>query len=200
LSPLSAVFAALAVWATQGGCVTHRPPYDYAREPDPRKQEYVLGASDVVRVNVWKNAELSGEAIVRPDGTITLALIGDVKAAGRTAAELRTEISRRLAVYVKEEAATVTVQVAAINSYRFVVSGNVEHGGAFAANHFVTVSEAIALAGGPNRYASPELAVVIRPDPAGGARRIPIDYVAILEGKHPEHDLPLLAGDTVWIP
>ena len=74
-------------------------------------------------------------------------------AAGRTTAELRNEISQRLKTFIKDESATVTVAVSAINSYRFVVSGNVERPGAFSANHFVTVSEAIALTGGPDRFA-----------------------------------------------
>jgi polysaccharide export outer membrane protein len=64
----------------------------------------------------------------------------------------------------------------------------------------VTVSEAIALAGGPNRFADPDKIIIIRDDPVKGKKRIPIDYPAILKGTHPEQDLPLLAGDIVYIP
>jgi polysaccharide export outer membrane protein len=81
-----------------------------------------------------------------------------------------------------------------------VVSGNVEKGGAFAVNHYVTVSEAMAMAGGPNRFASPDEAVIIRLDPTKGTRRIPIDYPSILNGAHPEQDLPILSGDTLYVP
>ncbi len=182
------------------GCPTKRPYYNYSAEPDPRKQEFVLGPSDVLRITVWHNPDLSGEAIVRPDGTISMPLIGEVKAAGRTPGDLRNEIATRLAKFIKDDAATVTVAVATINSYRFVVSGNVERGGSFSSNHYLTVSEAVALAGGPNRYATPEETVIIRPDGQGGKRRIPIDYPAILKGKNPEMDLPILAGDTIYIP
>lgn len=182
------------------GCTTPRPYHDYASEPDPRKQEYVLGPSDVLRINVWHNPDLSSEAVVRPDGTISLPLIGDVRAAGRTSGQLRAEIAQRLSTFVKDESATVTVAVTAINSYRFVVSGNVEHAGSFGGSRYVTVSEAIALAGGPNRYASPEQTVIIRSDPAKGKRRIPVDYPGILSGKTPDHDLPVLPGDTVHVP
>jgi polysaccharide biosynthesis/export protein len=181
-------------------CTTPRPFYDYASEPDPRKQPFLLGPSDVLRVNVWHNPDLSGDAVVRPDGTISLALVGEVRAAGRPPEQVRDEISQRLRAFLKEEANNVTVSVSAVNSYRFVVSGNAERPGAFTANHFVTVSEAIALAGGPNRFADPEETVIIRIDPAKGRKRIPIDYVAILKGTHPEQDLPLLSGDTVYIP
>lgn len=186
--------------ALLGSCAYKLPPYDYAREPDPRKDEFRLGPSDVIRVTVWHNPDLSGDATVRPDGTISLPLIGDMRAAGRTTAEVRNEISQKLRAYIKDDAATVTVAVTTLNSYRFVVSGNVEHGGAFTANHYVTVSEAIAMSGGPNRFASPIETVIIRIDANGKARRIPIDYPGILDGHHPEHDLPLLPGDMVYVP
>jgi polysaccharide export outer membrane protein len=199
LTNLAIPVLTLAV-ALVGGCAYKLPPYDYAREPDPRKDEYRVGPSDLLHVTVWHNADLSGDAIVRPDGTISLPLIGDLRAAGRTTVELRAEIAQRLKAYIKDEAATVTVAVAAINSYRFVVSGNVERPGAFTANHYVTVSEAIALTGGPNRFSSPVETVIIRADASGRPRRIPIDYPSILDGKRPDHDLPLLPGDLVYVP
>jgi len=192
--------AMLSLAAALGGCAYKLPPYDYAREPDPRKDEFKVGPSDVLRVTVWRNPDLSGDAIVRPDGTISLPLIGDLKAAGRTPTEIRTDIANRLKAYIKDESATVTVAISVLNSYRFVVSGNVEHPGAFAANHFVTVSEAIAMTGGPNRFASPIETVIIRADASGKTKRIPIDYPSILDGKHPEHDLALLPGDLIYVP
>lgn len=193
---LAAVALASALGAN---CATVQPPYNYAQEPDPRKQEYVLGPSDTLRVNVWHNPDLSAEAIVRPDGTISLPLIGDIRAAGRSPGQVRAEIAQRLRAFIKEESAVVTVSVQAINSYRFVVSGSVERAGAYTANHYVTVSEAMALAGGPNRFARAEEAVIIRVDERG-RRRIPVDYPAILEGRRPDQDLPLLPGDTLYVP
>jgi polysaccharide export outer membrane protein len=181
-------------------CATPQPYFDYKNEPDPRKLEYVLGPSDVLRINVWHNPDLSGEAIVRPDGTISMPLVGDLRAAGRTPGQVRAELAQRLSTFVKDESAIVTLSVAAINSYRFVVSGNVEHAGAYTANHYVTVSEAMALAGGPNRFAVPEATVIMRPDATKGVRRIPIDYPAILNGTRPEQDLPLVPGDTIYVP
>lgn len=195
LSPI-----ALGLLGALSACSYVQPYYNYAAEPDPRKQEYVLGPSDVVRVNVWKNPELSGDAIVRPDGTISLPLVGDVPAAGRTPSQLRAEIAQKLTAFLKDDSATVTVSVAAINSYRFVVSGNVEHGGSFIANHYLTVTEALALAGGPNRFGSAEQTVIIRQNPGGAPKRIPVDYPAILEGKKPGQDLPVLAGDVIYVP
>jgi polysaccharide biosynthesis/export protein len=182
------------------GC-SHAPPrYDYASEPDPRKQEYVLGPSDLLHITVWHNPDLTGDALIRPDGTISLPLIGDVRAAGRTPEQLRAEIVQMLTTFIKDQSAAVTVTVSGVNSYRFVVLGNVEHGGAFSSNRYVTVSEAISLAGGPNRFANPEEAVIIRNDATKGRRRIPIDYSSILKGTHPEHDLALMTGDTIYVP
>lgn len=173
--------------------------YDYASEPDPRKHEFVLGPSDVLHVVVWKNIELSVDATVRPDGTITLPLVGDLRAAGRTASDLRADISQRLATYIKETY-PVTVAVAAVNSYRFTVSGSVEHGGAFSPNHYVSVAEAVALAGGPNRYGSPDDAVILRTGSDGRQKRIPINYTAIVNGTRPDMNLIILSGDIVYIP
>jgi len=197
---------AVFLWLISGlglcvGCATtHGPPFDYASEADPRKQEFVLGPSDVLRIGIWHNPDLSADATVRPDGAISLPLLGDLKAAGRTPSKLRDEIVQRLATFIKEESVTVTVAVVGINSYRFLVTGNVEHPGSFGSNRYVTVVEAIVLAGGPNRFANPEGTVIIRTDATRGTRRIPIDFPAILNGTHPEQDLPLLPGDTVYVP
>ena len=182
------------------GCATTHPPYDYASEPDPRKGDFVLGPSDVLKITVWRNPELSTDAVVRPDGTVSLPLVGDLQASGRTSIQLKEEIVKRLRAYLKDESAIVTVAVTAINSYRFVVSGNVERQGVFSSNHFVTVTEAIALAGGANKFADPAGTVVIRIDANGGVRRIPIDYPGVLSGMKPKENIPLIAGDTIYIP
>jgi polysaccharide export outer membrane protein len=187
-------------WPLLAGCQHQAKPYNYSIEPDPRKAEFVIGPSDVLHINVWKNPDLSGDTVVRPDGTITLPLVGDVRAAGRTPAEIRAEITQRLGTYIKDDSAVVTVALTAINSYRFTVSGNIERPGTFNASHYVTVSEAMALAGGPNRYADPEDIVVIRTDTQHGTRRIPIDYPAMLAGKRPEMNIALLPGDVVYVP
>jgi polysaccharide export outer membrane protein len=201
LADAAVVLVGLAVGlAAAGGCASAQSSFNYAAEPDPRKQEYVLGPSDVLKINVWRNAELSGDATVRPDGTISLPLVGDLRVTGRTPGQVQAELVQRMATFIKDESAIVTVAVSAINSYRFVVSGNVEHPGAYATNHYVTVVEALALAGGPNRFGSPESAVIIRLDAAKGVRRIPINYPAILSGERSEQNLPLLPGDTIYVP
>jgi polysaccharide export outer membrane protein len=167
--------------------------YADAARTDPRFLPYVIGVSDVVRATVWKDPNLSTDAAVRPDGTITLPLVGEIVAAGRTVVELQRDIAEHLSAFAKD--AVVTVAVIEVNSYRFTVAGNVERSGIFAPRYYVTVSEAIALAAGPNRYASTGSVVIVR-----GKRRIPIDYDAILSGKSPEQDIVVLAGDAIRVP
>jgi polysaccharide export outer membrane protein len=191
------VFAVAVV--TTSACGTNIN-YDYSKEIDPRKGEFVIGPADVLRVTVWKNHDLSGDHTVRPDGTITIPLLGDVKATGRTASALRTELGRRLAQYVKDEAAIVTVEVMEVNSYRVTVSGEVSQRGVFSSKHYMTVVEAIMLAGGFTRFAKTDSIVVVRCcNAAGKPRRIPIDYGAIAEGRT-EMNIVLLAGDEVYVP
>ncbi|HEY2743300.1 MAG TPA: polysaccharide biosynthesis/export family protein [Polyangia bacterium] len=172
--------------------------YDYSKEPDPRKEEFVLGVNDAIRINVWKNPELSGDARVRPDGTITMPLIGDIKAAGRTPSALKAEITKRLQSFVRDEGAIVSIAVTEVNSYRFTVAGQVEKPGLLTAKYYVTAAEAIAMAGGLNRFANPHRLVLVRSD-AHGARRIPLDYDRIASGEHPEENLPMLSGDTLFV-
>jgi polysaccharide export outer membrane protein len=165
---------------------------------DPRRLPYVIGVSDVVRISVWKDPSLSTDAIVRPDGTITAPLMGDLRAAGRTATELQQEANTRLAAFVKD--AVVTVSVVEVNSYQFTVSGAVEHPGLFSSKSYLTVSEALALAGGPTRYASTGDIVVVRTLKTGAKLRIPIDYDAILAGRAPQQDIAIVAGDAIRVP
>ncbi len=177
------------------------PDYDYSQEPDPREQEFVLGISDGVQIHVWDNPDLSTDTRIRPDGTITVPLIGDVTAAGKTPTELRGVIADRLSEYVKAESAEITVGVGEINSYRFIISGEVSEPGIHSADRYVTVAEAIAMAGGFTRFASRNDIVLQRRDrETDEVREIPIAYRAISSGEHPEMNLVLLPGDSLHIP
>jgi len=189
------MFVSLVLAATACGTVS----YDYSKELDPRKSEFVLGAADALKITVWKNPEMSSDARIRPDGTITMPLVGDLKAAGRTPGQLRADITERLRAFVKDETSTVTVAVTEVNSYRFTVSGNVERGGILSAKYYVTVAEALAMAGGLNKFAT-GFVTLIRSADTQPARRIPIDYRRITSGEHPEENLVLVSGDTLFVP
>ncbi len=195
--------AGLALAAFSAGCAPTYVynPANYAKEYDPRRHEYTIGVGDQIRINVlarWPTCRAT--ALVRADGVITMPLIGDVYVAGRTPTQVREELKKRLSEFVKDETAVITVAVTGINSYRFVVSGNVARAGIFASNYFVSVSEALALAGGPNQFASTDQILLIRMDSPGKFRHIPINYDDIASRKRPEQDLVLKAGDTVFVP
>ncbi len=191
-SRLSLVLLALVVHA---GCHS-TTAYDYAKEPDPRGKEFQLGPLDQLSIVVWKNKDLSAEVVVRPDGIVTLPLIGDVRAAGRTPSEVQKEITQRYTAFVRNEEIVVSVSVAQVNSYYFTVSGNVEKTGLYNPKSYVSAVEALAMAGGPNRFAGDAI-YILRGDPA---RRIPIDLVRATSGRYPEMNLTVLRGDLIVVP
>ncbi len=205
ISSVARALAYLGVLLSLGfvsSCVATYPPEDYLRAGNPRKEDFVIGVADILKIAVWKMPEVNTDAHVRPDGNITVPLIGEVRAAGRTTAQLRTDIQARLATFVKDEAtaSTVTVAVVEVNSYVVTVSGKVTRPGVFHLKSYVTVSEAIALAGGPTLYASPDDTVIIRTWKANVPKRIPIQYLRIQQGLAPAQDLVLYSGDTVSVP
>ena len=175
------------------GCSSSIPPYDYKSEPDPRKSEFAVGPLDQLSVQVWKNKDMSADVTVRPDGMITLPLIGDVRAAGRTPTELQKEIHRRLGEYVRGEDLVVAVGITAVNSYNFTVMGAVEHPGFYAPKQYVTIVEAIAMAGGQNRYAG-HVVNIVRGNPP---RKIPIDLRRATSSDHANENIVVLRGDLI---
>lgn len=195
-SRLCVVLASLVLALASVGCGSSIPPYDYKSEPDPRGSEFVVGPLDVLSVQVWKNKELSSDsATVRPDGIFTLPLIGDVKGAGRTPSDLQKEIVKRLSAYIRQEELVVSVAVTQVNSYHFTVMGQVERGGYFTSKQYVTALEALALAGGPNRFAGNAL-YILRGTPQ---RKIPIDIKRATSGNDGEN-LVVMRGDVLYVP
>lgn len=192
---------ALAVVACSG-CKPAVPKYPYAEEPDPRNTEWVLGVGDQIAINVWENPGLTTDATIRPDGNITMPLIGDLRAVGETPTALKAMIRAKLGEFIKLGAGTeITVAVRNTASYRFTVSGEVTRPGVVQLGYFVTVVEAIAMAGGFTRFAEKDNMVLLRRDPKTGVtRRIPLVYRYLADGTHPEMNLVMLAGDSLFVP
>jgi polysaccharide export outer membrane protein len=163
--------------------------------PDGLHIDYVIGREDVIDVEVWKDPTLSAKVPVRPDGKISLPMIGEVQAEGRTAKDLKGEITQRLKPLVEQP--VVSVMVAEINAAKFYVLGEVAHPGAFPVRGQVSVIQALALAGGPTEYADPRSVVVIRPGRTG-AKRYKVDAKNVLAGK--ARAISLEPGDTVYVP
>ncbi|MBX3159594.1 MAG: polysaccharide export protein [Deltaproteobacteria bacterium] len=179
------------------------PSYPWPKEPDPTRAEIELGVGDVVGITVWDNRDFNTDATVRADGTITIPLIGDLKAAGSTPSMLRKAIKDRVEQFIKfpEGQNFVTVMLKTWRSYRWTIQGEVTRQGVFTSDHYVRVSEAIAQAGGPSRFARRERLVLFRYDAATRqTKRIPLHYDLIVSGERPDMDIFVLANDVIYIP
>ncbi|HUQ02363.1 MAG TPA: polysaccharide biosynthesis/export family protein [Kofleriaceae bacterium] len=188
--------------AALAACGPTLPTYDYSVEPDPRNQEWVLGVGDQVSISVWENPNLTTEATIRPDGTITMPLVGDLRAVGETPTSLKTKIVGKVSTFVKLQGPeAVTVSLRSTHSYRFTVAGEVTRPGMMTPDFFVTVSEALALAGGFTRFAKRNEMVLQRRDAkTGEIRTIPLAYDVLASGKRPDMNIVLVTGDSLFVP
>ena len=176
-------------------------PDIYKAEPDPRNKEVVLGVGDVLSINVWGEKDLNTDATIRPDGTITMPLVGDLPAAGLTPSVLKAKIKEGLDRFLKLQAGNeVTVAIKSWKSYRFTLEGEVGKPGVFTSDQYVRVSEAVAMAGGLTRFAKRDGVVLLRRDPKGNVRQIPLDYDELASGKRLDMNIFVLPGDTIWVP
>jgi polysaccharide biosynthesis/export protein len=176
--------------------------YPYPKEPDPRNRELVLGVGDVVDITVFGQPDLKTETTVRPDGTITMPLVGDLKANGRTPTELRETIKAQIQNFIKLAAGNeVTVAVRSWKSYRFTLDGEVSKAGVYNPDHYVTVDDAIAMAGGLTRFAKRSDIILFRADPkTGEIRQIPLDYDLLASGKRIDMNIYVLPNDRIYVP
>jgi len=190
------VIASLPFMAACG----HPPPsYPYEKEPNPLTQEYVIGVADTVQIRVYKHDEFNTTQAVRPDGVITMPLVGDVDAVGLTPTQLENVVKDSLKAYVKGEV-VVTVAVTGVNSYYVTVTGRVATPGRFESANYLTVIEAISLAGGPTPFASPSDSFVLRRGPDGKIKKIPFNYEQVVRGEYLQQNIHLLRGDQVVVP
>ncbi len=159
--------------------------------------EFRIGVGDRLGVFVY-GGEIFPEGkevcLVRPDGRISLPLVGEVLAAGRTPAELAAAIARKVEAY--QENPEVTVSIEEIHSYRVFVLGEVQHQMMIESVAPLTLLQALAMAGGFTEFARGDI-VVLRNTEPGKKERIEVDVEKILKGKAPAEDIPLRAGDVV---
>lgn len=164
----------------------------------PVSRDYKIGIDDVLTVSVWHEDNLSRNIIVRPDGKISLPLVGEVQAAGRTPPQLEAELRSRLAEFVKDP--ELTVIVAEIRSRRVNIIGQVVHPGTFAITQQMGVLDIIAEAGGLKEFAKQKQIYVLRETAAGTRIRMNYNYRSVLSGKNNAQDILLQANDTVVVP
>jgi polysaccharide export outer membrane protein len=169
-----------------------------APAPKRASDDYVIGPSDVLAINVWKDAELTRTVPVRPDGRISLPLIGELKVSGLTTRDVQRIVTERLKEFISEPVVSVIVQE--VKSRTYVVVGKVVRPGSYELGKPTTVLEAIAIAGGFSDFAKPNKAYIIRRAPDGSTERLPFDYKRVIDGRNPEQNVDLKSGDTIVVP
>jgi polysaccharide export outer membrane protein len=175
-----------------------------AAEPKPitlttagsASETYVIGASDLLTVTVWKEAGLSGSLLVRPDGMISMPLVGDVMAAGLTPSQLAGQIQERLKKFIQDP--NVSIVLTQIHSKIVYLLGEVSKKGPLEMTPEMTLLEAISSAGGLTDFANAKRIYILRKE-SGIQQKIPVRYKAALKGDS-ALNVPLKPGDTIVVP
>jgi polysaccharide biosynthesis/export protein len=163
-----------------------------------RNSTYVIGANDMLAINVWKEPDVSRIIPVRSDGKISLPLAGEIQASGKTPVQLEQEITEKLKTYISDPEVTVMVQES--KSQKFNILGQVAKPGTYPLTSTTTVLDAIALAGGFKDFAKKKSIYVLRKKTSGEPERMPFNYKDVISGKNPSQNIPLQSEDTIIVP
>ena len=160
-------------------------------------KSYIIGPGDVLNISVWKNQDLTRQVTVLPDGKISLPLVGQVMAAGKTVSHLSDELRQKLKRYVTDT--NLSVSVAQVNSMLVYVIGRVNRPGHFVLNTNVNVLQALSMAGGLNPFAKSGQIKVLR-GAQPNTQVLPFDYDEVVKGKRLEQNVELKRGDIIVVP
>jgi len=166
-----------------------RPETSAAVDP----KTYVIGAQDILMIKVWREQDFTGPYTVRPDGKITIPLVGDVQAGGLTPERLGEQLKQALSDYINSPDVSVGLQT--VNSKKFFITGEVNRAGEYMLATPTKVFDALSNAGGFRDFANKKKIIIIR-----GAERIKFNYQDILKGKSLEQNIFLENGDTIVVP
>ena len=200
---LFAVASTLAVGQAASG-TTQAAPAAGSPENSPKSapgvnaDTYVIGAEDVISVFVWKEPDMSKTVPVRPDGMISLPLIGEVKASGNTPVQLQGVLAEAMKKMISDPQVTVVVEK--IGSLNFNIVGEVNRPGYFPLTRRMTVLDAIAMAGGFKDFAKTKKIYVLRTGANGVQERLPFNYKDVIAGKNPQQNILLQPRDTIVVP
>jgi len=158
----------------------------------------VIGNDDRLDINVWKETELSKVVPVRSDGKISLPLVGEIQAAGRTPLQLEQAISEKLKTYMTDPEVTVIVEQ--VNSKKYNILGEVGKPGSYSLTLSTTIMDAIASAGGFREFAKKSNVYILRENPDGTQTRINFNYKEFIKGKHLEQNVKIEPKDTIIVP
>jgi polysaccharide export outer membrane protein len=162
---------------------------------DPKT--FVIGPEDILAIRVWRDPEVSGQVMVRPDGKITLQLLGEIQAAGLTPEGLTQQVFEGLSKLKKSiDKSEVTVTIQTVNSRKYYVQGEVYRAGQFPLLVPTTVLEALGNSGGFREFANQKKVVILRK----GGQRFHFNYKEVIAGKKLEQNILLQPGDQIIVP
>lgn len=174
-----------------------KPPSDQAAHaagaPSIDTKTYIIGAEDVLGIKVWNEAQLTNSYTVRPDGRISMPLIGEVQAATMTPEKLGANITEALSKFIQHP--DVSVSVNQVNSKKYFIMGEVNKTGSFPLLVPTTVMEALVNAGGFRDFAKKSNLVIVR-----GTQRFKFNFNEVYKGKRLEQNIQLEAGDQIIVP
>ena len=207
LDRLPMVFVFLGVLCLAGAAVGQTPASDTesskpqatpAAGTKAHDDAYVIGNDDHLAISVWKEPDLTRSIPVRSDGKISLPLIGEIQASGRTPLQLESDIAARLRNYVTVPEVTVIIE--AINSKKYNMLGEVGRPGAYPLTLSTTIMDAIAAAGGFKDFAKKKDVYILRQNPDGTQSRINFNYKDFIKGKNISQNVKIEPGDTIIVP
>lgn len=189
------ILTSLTAWSQTTSTTAQPAAPPKAATDDP---SYVIGAEDLLSVTVWKEPDVSNPSVpVRPDGKVSLPLLGDVEAAGKTPSQLADDVTTRLKKFIEEP--RVTVVVIGMNSRRVFILGEVNKPGPTGMSANMTVLQAISAAGGPTAYANTKKITVMRTE-NGKQNRYLFNYKEVIKGNNQDQNIILKPGDTIVVP
>lgn len=168
-----------------------------AQDSATASERFLLGPGDVIEVSVWRDDDLTRELIIRPDGMISLPLVNEVQAAGKTVEELRVEIEKRMAEWVPDS--PVSVVLLTLSSPKVYVVGKVARPGVYIMSEDMTVIQVLALAGGMTTFSDDDDILIIRRD-GEGSTVLRFDYSDMEKGRKLDQNIVLNPGDTIVVP
>ena len=159
--------------------------------------EYRVGEGDTLQISVWKEPDLSKTVVVRPDGLVSLPLIGELKVSGMTSAEIQDAVASKLKAFVLSP--RVIVEITEIRSRRVFITGEILHPGLYPLAGPTTVLQLIAQAGGLTPFAKRKNIVILRQE-SGRLLKYAFNYSDVVHGRTPQENIALAPGDTVVVP
>ncbi|RMG43687.1 MAG: hypothetical protein D6718_11600 [Acidobacteria bacterium] len=184
-----------AVIVVAAGLITAVPAAGPDEGSSTARAAYEVGVEDVLHVSVWGEPAIDLSVPVRPDGKISLPLVNDIEAAGRTVEEIRQAIAEELARFIREPAVTVVVEQ--INSFRVYILGEVNSQGVYTFRRPTRLLQALAAAGGLTRFSKQK--VIVAREAYGTPQLLEIDCRKLLRGEDMKSNIFLMPGDTVLV-